>query len=96
MTLDDVLRADPAPDAMIDLGSLRQDPAGATLQLRASAAFRELVVFTPVHRDAFCLEPYTCTTDAINLQARGVDAGWATLAPGAGWLGVVEMEFSPP
>ena len=39
----------------------------------------------------FCVEPYTCVTDAINLQARGVDAGWLTLAPGQRWNGVVEM-----
>ncbi|MGD9857804.1 MAG: aldose 1-epimerase [Planctomycetaceae bacterium] len=44
--------------------------------------FRELVVFTPPWTDAVCLEPYTCVTDAVNLQQQGVDAGWRTLAPG--------------
>lgn len=95
MTLDDVLRVNPATDGMVELGSMRQDPSGATLRLRASAAFRELVVFTPVHRDAFCLEPYTCLTDAIHLQTRGVDAGWLTLAPGAVWTGDFDLEFTP-
>ena len=65
----------------------------ATLRLRASPAFREVVVFTPPHRQAFCIEPYTCTTDAINLQARGVDAGLLTLPPGGRWTAVFEMRL---
>ena len=32
-----------------------------------------------------CIEPYTCATDALNLQARGVDAGLLTLPPGGRW-----------
>ncbi len=44
--------------------------------------FRELVVFTPPWMDAVCMEPYTCVTDAINLEQAGIDAGWQTLAPG--------------
>jgi aldose 1-epimerase len=45
--------------------------------------FRDLVVYTPPNRNAFCLEPYTCLTDAINLQSQGIDAGLQVLAPGA-------------
>ncbi len=59
------------------------DPEHArTLELTASAQFRELVVFTPPARAALCIEPYTCATDAVNLNARGIDAGWQTLPPG--------------
>ena len=36
----------------------------------------------PPHRKAVCLEPYTCVTDAANLQARGIDAGWRELPAG--------------
>ena len=32
-------------------------------------------LINPPHREAICLEPYTCTTDAINLQQQGVNAG---------------------
>jgi aldose 1-epimerase len=49
------------------------------------------VVFTPPHREAVCLEPYTCMTDAINLQQRGVEAGWRVLPPGESWTSVVEL-----
>ena len=58
------------------------EQAGVQLSLRASEAFREIVVFTPPGRDAICIEPYTCTTDAINLDAKGMDAGLSLLAPG--------------
>ncbi|MEW4566301.1 aldose 1-epimerase [Tautonia sp. JC769] len=45
--------------------------------------FREIVVFTPPFGDdIIAIEPYTQTTDAINLQQRGVDAGLRILKPG--------------
>lgn len=72
-------------------GTLRQADAGLELSMHSSPSFRELVIFTPGHHEAFCLEPYTCVTDAVNLQARGIDAGWLQLTPGAKWTGVVEM-----
>ena len=95
LQLDDVLTDLPTaptePDGLRDHGVLRS--GGETLTLRGSPAFRELVVFTPPHRQAFCVEPYTCTTDAINLQQRGVDAGLLTLPPGGRWSAVIEMRL---
>jgi len=66
-------------------------PPGVTLRMFCSTVFRDLVVFVPQHRQAFCVEPYTCTTDAINLQQRGIDAGWLVLPPGGKWTAVVEL-----
>lgn len=60
------------------------------MRLLCSPDFREMVVFTPGHRQAVCLEPYTCVTDAINLQARGIDTGWRVLQPGERWQGFVQ------
>ncbi len=37
--------------------------------------FRELVAFTPRDEGVIAIEPYTQTTDAINLEPRGIDAG---------------------
>ena len=52
-------------------------------QLGFDRGFRELVMYTPPGRpDVISLEPYTQTTDAINLQARGVRAGLRVLRPG--------------
>ncbi len=45
--------------------------------------FRELVVFVPPHDDTLvAVEPYTQTTDAFNLEARGIDTGLRVLRPG--------------
>ena len=97
LELDDVLTdlsSHPEADGLRDCGVMRS--GAATLRLLASPTFRELVVFTPPHRQAFCIEPYTCTTDAVNLQAHGVDAGWLTLAPGARWSAAFEMRLEIP
>ncbi len=93
---DDLLRALEPSAADEDGGLLRrgrvqQPAAGVEVRVLSSAAFRELVVFTPPHRQAVCLEPYTCPTDAMNLHGRGVDAGLIVLEPGGRWSGVVEL-----
>lgn len=56
--------------------------AGLQVTLTCPPIFREIVAFTPPNRAAVCLEPYTCPTDAINLQAKGLDTGWRVLGPG--------------
>jgi aldose 1-epimerase len=86
-------------DGLTDLDEKRAPGAGVLLfrgrvhrlWLHASRDFRELVAFTPPHRQAVCLEPYTCPTDAINLHQRGTDPGLLVLPPGGRWEGVVEM-----
>ena len=78
------------------LGSIRRASTRMQLLVSASGEFREVVVFTPPHRQAFCIEPYTCTTDAINLHARGIDAGLHVLPPGEEpWQGHVQCAFQP-
>ncbi|MBX3436193.1 MAG: aldose 1-epimerase, partial [Planctomycetaceae bacterium] len=57
-------------------------PSGLRMVQSFPRDFRELVVFTPPWTNAVCMEPYTCTTNAIQLQQQGVDAGWRTLGPG--------------
>ncbi|MFM7803819.1 MAG: hypothetical protein ACKPGK_04935 [Verrucomicrobiota bacterium] len=60
------------------------------LELEFGSAFRELVVYNPPHREAICIEPYTCVPGATHLPSFGSDRkpasrdlGWKTLAPGA-------------
>lgn len=76
------------------IGSLRHPALPRKLEVLAGPEFREVVVFNPPHRQAFCIEPYTCTTDAINLQQRGFDGGWRLLGPGQSWTGIVDFVFS--
>lgn len=55
----------------------------AEFRLTFDRGFRELVAFTPPHDDTLvAIEPYTQVTDAINLQARGIDAGLRVLGHG--------------
>jgi aldose 1-epimerase len=54
---------------------------GHNLSITTDPAFRELLLFTPAHRRAIAVEPYTCATDAANFAARGIHAGWRILAP---------------
>jgi aldose 1-epimerase len=72
-----------------------EQPYIGTLEVQPWRDFRELVVFTPPHRKAICLEPYTCVTDAVNLQAQGIDAGWRVLAPGNKTELVLEYTWAP-
>jgi aldose 1-epimerase len=79
----------------LGLVAVIQHPAGqGMLTVWTSESFRDLVLFTPPHREAVCIEPYTCATDAINLSSRGIDAGLQILKPGAHWQGVVEMHLA--
>lgn len=71
---------------------LVDESAGAELQVRFDRLFREAVLFTPANRGAVCIEPYTCTTDAINLQPQGIDAGLRVLEPGESAEGTIVME----
>lgn len=61
------------------------------LQLFSSPCFREIVVFTPPHREAFCIEPYTCPTNAVNLASDEDDVGWTSIESGQTWKSVVTM-----
>lgn len=63
--------------------SVLMDPAaGLEIVQTADAVFRDLVAYTPGHGRSVCLEPYTCITDAVNLESRGIDAGWRVVPPG--------------
>jgi aldose 1-epimerase len=99
LKLDDVLTdlysiAYDQEDRLGLVGVVQHPSAERMLTLWTAGDFREMVVFIPPHREAICLEPYTCTTDAINLAAQGIDAGWRTLAPGEQWQGVIEMHLA--
>lgn len=91
--LTDLVSLDQSASGLVLRGSVGQGAGQAGMKLWTSSAFRELVLFTPPHRRAICLEPYTCTTDAVNLQRRGVDAGWLVLEPGEKWMAVVELSL---
>lgn len=107
LTLDDVLtdlpKRPPRMDGLFERAAIDGAPGGP-LRMFCSPAFRQQVVFTPPHRQAFCVEPYTCTTDAANLENHyaGLGSpfilhefvdrtGWKVLDPGASETLLVEL-----
>ena len=56
-------------------------------------AFRELLLFTPQHRKAVAIEPYTCATDGANSNDWKADAGWRVLNPGEKFSAAVEYRL---
>ena len=91
LTLDDVYTDLQLKDEII-VCRITDPAAGLTLEQRCSPDFREIVAFTPHWSSSVCLEPYTCLTNAINLQPNGIDAGLQVLSPGAEWRGWIEIE----
>lgn len=94
LKLDDVLTG-LAPDGDHVECVLMDEAAGLEVLQQFDRQFRELVAFTPSWTRAVCLEPYTCATDAINLESRGIDAGWRVLAPGEEWRSWIQIAARP-
>lgn len=90
--IDDVY-AGMVPDqpAIIDHRSIR-----LKLALQATADFTHLVVYTP-RAPWFCVENQTCSTDAHNLAARGLNdvAHLQVVKPGGLQSGSVELRVQP-
>jgi aldose 1-epimerase len=74
---------------------LRYPNAGAQLTVEASPEFREWVIYAPLDRPVVCLEPYTGTTNFVNLEPQGVDAGLLVHAPGAVWTATIRTSLQP-
>lgn len=62
--------------------SLRNLATGRELSQTFDDVFTQCVVYTPDHREAICMEPYTCVPDAIRLSAAGHATGLQVLRPG--------------
>jgi aldose 1-epimerase len=82
----DLLRTDGKVEA-----SVADPESGHRLTIRSDGVFRECVVFTPPHRDAICIEPYTGAPGAIQLHEQGIDAGLRVLQPGESFSATIEM-----
>jgi aldose 1-epimerase len=68
------------------------DPrSGRTLVQTFTHDFTQCVVYTPVHREAICLEPYTCVPDPFRLAAEGHPTGLKILEPGERFVTMIEF-----
>ncbi len=90
LKLDDVYTGVQSENGVVECRIVDEE-SGLQLVQRCDDSFREIVAFTPPWATAVCLEPYTCTTDAINMQQQGIDAGLEVLAPGDKWNGWIEI-----
>ncbi len=69
------------------------DPfAGRCLSISFDKTFAHCVVFTPPHREAVCIEPYTTVPNAFELQELGLDPGLKILTPGETFTAEVQMK----
>ena len=95
---DDVLTDLPAFNAnafgMMERGRV-QGAKQHAMVMYCDNSWRDMVVFTPGSRTSVCIEPYTCVTDAINLQQKGIDAGLLILPPSGKHQSLVELRIEP-
>lgn len=92
LKLDDVLTG-LRLEAGHSLCRLVDETLNAEFRLVCDAKIREIVLFTPPWSPgAIAVEPYTQTTDAINLASKGVDGGLRVLKHGATETLTIVME----
>ncbi len=70
---------------------LREPKSGRTLTQLFDTSFTQCIVYTPPHREAICLEPYTCLPDSFRLTAEGHETGLRVLAPGDGYETTISL-----
>ncbi|MFM8275354.1 MAG: aldose 1-epimerase [Gemmata sp.] len=85
----------PGKSGLAEVAVLAHPKAHGRLRVLADNSFGDLVLFTPAHRRAVAIEPYSCAADASNLAARGVDTGWRVVPPGGVWESAVEYRWEP-
>lgn len=90
LKLDDVLTGIDHTSGTV-VTSLFDPAAGVMVTQVTDRIFRECVVFTPPGRPCVCIEPYTCVTNAINLEQQGIDAGWRVLPVGGEFRTWIEI-----
>jgi aldose 1-epimerase len=72
------------------------DPVGGRqLRMTFDDANVACVVFTPPHREAVCIEPYTCLPDPVFLTSRGVESGLRVLEPGDRFVTRLQIRLEP-
>jgi aldose 1-epimerase len=64
------------------LATIVDAKAGRKLTVSFDAGFPNCVVYNPPHREAICLEPYSCVPDPFSLEDRGISTGLRVLKPG--------------
>lgn len=69
-----------------------EDVGGRAIVQTFDRAFTQCIVYTPPHREAICLEPYTCLPDSFRLMAAGHNTGLQILQPGEHFATTIRLE----
>jgi aldose 1-epimerase len=67
---------------------------GRQLTVEFDEACRHCVVYNPPHREAICIEPYTCVPDAYRLSCHAIDTGLRVLEPGESFSTTSAIAFA--
>ena len=65
--------------------------SGRRLVQRFDDSFKNCVVYTPPHREAICIEPYTAVPNPFHLEKQGMASGLRFLASGEKFTANVEI-----
>jgi aldose 1-epimerase len=84
LQMDDVLGGLPHDDQGICRAVIRDPAHHRQVTLSFDQAFANCVAYTPPHRRAICIEPYSCVPGAWLLD-QAAEAGAKILAPGESW-----------
>lgn len=72
--------------------SVLDSASGRRLDVSFDHPFTQIVAFTPVHREAICIEPYTAVPNSLELTEQGLNVGLQVLEPGQTALARMAME----
>jgi aldose 1-epimerase len=65
--------------------SIADPNSGRRVTIQFNDAFPHCVVYNPDHREAVCIEPYSCAPNAYQLDESKTPTGWQLLQPGEKW-----------
>jgi aldose 1-epimerase len=97
LTLDDVFDHEPAfenldsPPETLRVAKI-EGPNGR-MEIRYDVDYPFAVLYTPPHREAICIEPYTCLPGSIPKGEQGTATGLRILPPGDRWTTAVEYRW---
>ena len=90
IALDSVFTFQDTHDSQIAT-SIHDPASGRTMVMTLDSSFRQCVIYNPPHREAICIEPYTCAPDPFRLSREGVDTGLRVLAPGQSFAASIQI-----
>lgn len=80
------------PEADSTVRTVLEDAGGHAIVQTFDRTFTQCIVYTPPHREAICIEPYTCLPDSFRLTAAGHNTGLQILQPGEQFATTIRLE----